>query len=64
MTAEQAEDVLSKVMRRAELLRQLRALAEVGDPEYAHSEADKLLVAYVNDAEIEAAYNAVEKWYA
>jgi hypothetical protein len=47
-----------------ELLDALRGLAGDSDYETAHAKADAALVAYVNDAEIEAAYDKVGKWYA
>ena len=46
------------------ILRRLKALHSSGDPEAAHSEADDLLIAYINDSEIEAAFLEVPKWYA
>jgi len=35
-----------------------------GDTEVIHAEADAALVAYIADAEIVAAYDAVDKWFA
>lgn len=35
-----------------------------GDPEVAHGEADRALLEYINDSEINAAFEEVEKWYA
>lgn len=34
------------------------------DPEVGHATADDLLIAYIDDAEIAAAYKAIRKWYA
>ena len=54
-------------MTRDELLAKLRALhPEVygRDAERAHGEADELLLEYIADAEVKAAYDAIEKWYA
>lgn len=34
------------------------------DPEHAHAEADEALLKYINDPEVRAAYDAIEKWYA
>jgi hypothetical protein len=34
------------------------------DKEINHALADKLLLAFINDEEITAAYNKIEKWYA
>jgi hypothetical protein len=49
---------------RDELLTKLRELAKGGDTEAVHCDADDLLIEYINDPEIEEAYNAVPKWYA
>lgn len=49
---------------RDELLAKLRELARDGDYEVAHIKADELLVKYIDDSEIEAAYDAIGKWYA
>lgn len=52
-------------MTRDELLKNLKALAYPGaDPEIVHSSADHFLIAFIADPEIEAAYEAVDKWYA
>lgn len=46
----------------------LKALIELNegpqDTEAAHGMADALLIEYINDPEIKAAYEAIEKWYA
>jgi hypothetical protein len=34
------------------------------DTENGHGEADALLLEFINDPEIEKAYDEVEKWYA
>jgi hypothetical protein len=53
----------SKISRE-DLLRNLKELAELKhDPEVAHSEADELLLQYINDPEIEKAFEEVPKWY-
>lgn len=51
-------------MTKDELIARLRELAESGDTERAHGEADDALLAYINDPDIAAAYDAIEKWYA
>jgi hypothetical protein len=61
--AEEEEDDKKQTMRE-ELLRKLAKLAGPQDEEIAHAEADHLLVEYIADPEIAAAYEAVEKWYA
>lgn len=51
-------------MTKDELLEKLSALAEGHDSEHAHAEADKALIEFIDDDEITAAYQSVEKWYA
>lgn len=51
-------------MTKEELLTELKRCAVKGDAEIAHGDADDALIAFINDAEIKAAYDAVEKWYA
>jgi hypothetical protein len=56
-----------EVWRRRELARELRelcGLGDVGDPEHAHTEADRLLLDFIDDDEVRAAFEAVPKWYA
>lgn len=50
-------------MTREELIAALNALAADSDKEVAHIAADALLLAYVNDPEITAAFEAVGGWY-
>lgn len=50
--------------RKAELIRKLNELMGWDDQETAHSQADHLLVEYINDEEIADAYHAIPKWYA
>lgn len=50
-------------MTKAQLIKQLQSL-ENFDPEVSHVQADKLLLEYIDDEDIEAAFEAVEKWYA
>ena len=51
---------------KAELAAQLRDVAARlnGDPEVAHATADQLLIDYINDPAVAAAYASVEAWYA
>lgn len=50
---------------RTALLALLRLLAPPRhDPERDHGEADDALLEFIGDADITAAYNAIEKWYA
>lgn len=51
-------------MTRDELLARLIELAKDPDTERAHHEADRALLAFIGDPEIEAAFDAVERWYA
>lgn len=52
--------------RKAELLAALAALEGLNqlDAERAHARADELLVQYIDDVEIAAAFEKVRKWYA
>ena len=34
------------------------------DKERDHTKADELLIAYINDKDVKAAYDAIGKWYA
>lgn len=51
-------------MTREELLVELRTLHGPQDPESAHEQADDLLLEYINDPEVTAAFEAIKKWYA
>lgn len=51
-------------MTKDELLVFLSLLRDERDIEKAHSQADELLLAYIGDDEIKAAYEAVPGWYA
>ena len=50
-------------MDRTELIKELKKLDECYDFESAHYNADRLLIKYINDKEIEDAYDNVGKWY-
>ena len=56
----------TKKLTKAELLEKLRYLATQndGDVESNHGNADDLLLRFIHDPEIEAAYDAITKWYA
>lgn len=47
---------------RVELIQRLVDLQET-DPETGHIEADEALIEYINDKEIEEAFDMLEKWY-
>ena len=51
--------------KRTNLLRRLEDLANDprDDPEVQHSEADELLLQYIGDAEITAAFLKLKRWY-
>lgn len=51
-------------LTKSELLEKLKQCAQSDDTEEAHSEADALIISYIDDEEIATAYTAVEKWYA
>ena len=51
-------------MTKEELIIALKELQTYGDPESAHSQADRLLLAYINDTEVTEAFNGIDKWYA
>jgi hypothetical protein len=51
-------------MSKEELIQKLNECADDFDTEVAHSNADSLLIEFINDEEIEVAYNNVHKWYA
>ena len=51
-------------MSKEELIARLEHIAENHDTEAAHALADAALIEYINDSEIEKAYEAVDKWYA
>ena len=54
-------------MTKEELLIVLKRCADdsgpAGDAEAAHINADEALLLYIDDAEIETAWRAVERWY-
>ncbi len=50
--------------RREILLKRLGECADNHDAECAHADADEALLDYINDPEITAAWQKVEKWYA
>lgn len=49
--------------RHHELVKRLNE-CNSGDPEADHSQADSLLIWYINSPEVNEAYNAIDKWYA
>jgi hypothetical protein len=54
-------------MTKEELLRVLQKVAKGHDMKAGHTEADKALLAYINDPEITEAYKLIENsggWYA
>ena len=57
--AEQIEVIPPK----EKLLKQLEQLSKSKDTETAHADADKLILNYLDDADIKAAYEKIKKWY-
>ena len=52
--------------RKSGFIEQMKRIAadSQSDPESAHSEADDLLLEYINDEEITKAYGEVKRWFA
>lgn len=55
---------VDRQMTRDEALEKLRALHGPGDEEINHAVADQILLAFIGDAEIIEAFDAIRKWYA
>lgn len=56
---------IGDLMNRDELVQRLMELADGGgDIERNHFEADELLLKYIDDPEVRAAFEEIEKWYA
>jgi len=51
-------------MNKDELLKRLLSIKDDGDFEMTHSYADDWLIEYIDDEEIQKAYNDIGKWYA
>lgn len=51
-------------MTKQELIEALRECVNKGDPEDHHLAADQLLLDYINDPEVQEAFDNIEKWYA
>ncbi len=51
-------------MTKEELIKRLEECASGCDTEEDHGKADDALIEYINDPDIEQAYNRVHKWYA
>ena len=51
-------------MTKEELLKRLGECRRNGDTESAHADADKALIAYINDNDVATAFGLVDKWYA
>ena len=52
------------MINKEDLITRLKELNKFADEESAHFQADLLLINYIDDKEIEEAYNKIEKWYA
>ena len=57
-------DTATKYTAKQDLIEALREIAKIGDQEAAHVMADELLLLFINDPEVTAAYEAIEKWFA
>lgn len=54
-----------KKLTKDELIDRLKEIgSRQGDPESDHSNADSLLLDYINSQEVTDAFEAIEKWYA
>ena len=53
-------------MTKEELIAELKLLVEASwsDAEHAHSEADKLLLKFIDDEEVSEVFGEIEKYYA
>ena len=51
-------------MTKDELIKALHDCRDNMDTETGHAKADDLLVEYINDPDIQEAYDAIGKWYA
>jgi hypothetical protein len=54
---------MAMMMSKEKLLAELKLLEDSQDTESVHSVADALLLQYIDDEAITAAYMALEKWY-
>lgn len=57
-------EMAKKKMTKEELIQRLREIKNNSDKEMGHMEADSLLLDYIGDDEIAAAYESISKWYA
>ena len=53
-----------KKLTKAELIRRLKEECGTHDTEANHSKADELLLEYINDKKVAAAFSDIDKWYA
>lgn len=58
--------VKDKEARKQKLIENLEKCAkyEFGDPSYNHPEADKFLLEYINDPQVNEVWERIERWYA
>jgi hypothetical protein len=54
----------TRVQKERRIIKELLDMAQSYDPESAHGQADDLLLEWIDDPDVTAAYNAIEKWYA
>lgn len=61
----QVKEMLEKCpITKHELIEALAQIAKSPDAEWAHSEADKVLLRHIDDEEITNAFNSIKKYYA
>lgn len=63
MPEEEQIDVYERFTPKERLLKQLEKLSKSDDTETAHADADKLILNYLDDSDIKAAYEKIKKWY-
>ena len=51
-------------LTKEDLIKRLKELQSSDDLECAHGEADALLLRFIDDEEVEEAFDEIDKWYA
>ena len=51
-------------MTKEQAIKELESLNKTHDCESGHSRADEILLELINDPEVKAAFDNVDKWYA
>lgn len=55
---------MTKAEKKQALIKNLKRLESDEDTERGHVLADQLIIDYIGDEDISAAYHAINKWYA